>query len=68
MRTAVLVALVGLVCVVSAARMGPAPAPAPAPGKFAILRNSGQSIARPLSFRTTSAVANLTRVQARPEC
>ncbi len=37
MRTAVLVALVGLVCVVSAARMGPAPAPAP--GKCAILGN-----------------------------
>ena len=48
MRTAVLVALVGLVYVVSAARMGPAPAPAP--GKFAVLRNSGQSIARPLAI------------------
>ena len=34
MRTAVLVALVGLVCVVSAARLGPGPAPAP--GKFAM--------------------------------
>ncbi len=68
MRTAVLVALVGLVCVVSAARLGPGPAPAPAPGKLTILRNSGQSIARPLSFRPTSAVPDLTRVQARPEC
>ncbi len=37
MRTAVLVALVGLVCVVSAARLGPGPAPAPAPGKLVIL-------------------------------
>ncbi len=59
-----LVALVGLVCVVSAARLGPGPAPAPAPGKFAM----GSQSADLYHSGTTSAVADLSRVQARPEC